>query len=216
VSVASHLGIKLDEYDARIRTFIPDYETMLETASALVPASARTIVDLGIGTGALSARCLEHAPHARVVGIDADVDILTVAAQRLGERLAPVAGSFLRTELPRCDAIVASFALHHVRTRAAKASLYRRVGAALSPAGRLILVDCHPAVERTLRARQREMWLAHLRRSYSPAKARGLLAAWSHEDVYVPLHAELALVAHGGMRGEVVWRRGAFAVIVAH
>jgi tRNA (cmo5U34)-methyltransferase len=215
VSVASHLGIRLDEYDARIRTFIPDYETMLGVAATLVPASARTIVDLGIGTGALSARCLEHAPDARVFGIDADAAILTVAAQRLGRRLTPIHGSFLRKELPRCDVMVASFALHHVRTPAAKASLYRRVRAALRRRGRLILVDCHPAVEPTLRAAQREMWLAHLRRSYSPAKARGLLAAWSREDVYVPLAAELALLKGSGLRGEVAWRRGAFAVIVA-
>jgi hypothetical protein len=26
MGVATHLGIKLGEYDARIRTFIPDYE----------------------------------------------------------------------------------------------------------------------------------------------------------------------------------------------
>src|SRR5215217_3110724 len=54
---AAHLGIDLVEYDARIRTFIPDYETMIEiAASALhmaVTRKAPTVVDLGIGTGAL-------------------------------------------------------------------------------------------------------------------------------------------------------------------
>ena len=53
MSVATHLGIDLAEYDARIRSFIPDYEEMLAVAAAAVPAQARTIVDLGIGTGAL-------------------------------------------------------------------------------------------------------------------------------------------------------------------
>ena len=56
MSVASHLGISVREYDRRIRTFIPNYEEMLdEAASALDPAAA-TIIDLGVGTGALSAR----------------------------------------------------------------------------------------------------------------------------------------------------------------
>jgi ubiquinone/menaquinone biosynthesis C-methylase UbiE len=215
MSVASHLGIRLDEYDARIRTFIPDYEAMLDVAAAMVPRGARTIVDLGIGTGALAARCVRRAPRARVVGIDADAGMLTVAARRLGARLTPVHGSFLRTPLPRCDAAVASFALHHVRTRDAKAALYRRVRATLRARGRLILVDCEPASDRALRAAQREAWLAHLRRAYAPAKARGLLAAWSHEDVYVPLESELTLLRESGLRPEVAWRRGAFAVIAA-
>src|SRR5713226_3203952 len=127
MGVATHLGIRLAEYDARIRTFIPDYEEMLDVAAAAVPARARTLVDLGIGTGALAARCLEIAPRARVVGIDVDPQILALAARRLRDRATLAAGTFLRTPLPSCDAVVASFALHHVRTRAAKAALYRRI-----------------------------------------------------------------------------------------
>jgi SAM-dependent methyltransferase len=125
MSVASHLGIKLSEYDQSIRTFIPDYEEMLGVAAAAVPARTRTIVDLGIGTGALSARCLESAPNARIAGIDMDPAILSLAAQRLGDRASFTIGTFLRTPLPPCDAVVASYSLHHVRTRSAKAALYR-------------------------------------------------------------------------------------------
>lgn len=215
MSVARHLGIRLEEYDARIRTFIPDYDTMLDVAASLVPRRTRTIVDLGVGTGALASRCLRHAPRARVVGIDADAEVLTLASRRIGRRLTAVAGSFLRTPLPRCDLVAASFALHHVRTRAAKAALYQRVRAALATGGRLIVVDCQPAVDRALRLVQREAWLAHLAESYPRAKARRLLAAWAREDVYVPLELEIALMGRSGLRAEVVWRRGAFAVIVA-
>jgi len=215
MSVASHLGIRLDEYDARIRTFIPDYETMLDAAAAVVPPDARTIVDLGIGTGAFAARCVRRATRARVVGIDADRAILSVAAQRLPGRLTPVSGSFLRAPLPKCDIVATSFALHHVRTRPAKAALYRRIRARLRARGRLIIVDCAPALDHALRSAQREAWLAHLRRAYSPAKARGLLAAWSREDTYVPLEIELNLLRRGGLRPDVLWRRGAFAVIVS-
>jgi trans-aconitate methyltransferase len=215
MSVAAHLGIRLSEYDARIRTFIPDYETMLDVAAAAIPRGARTIVELGIGTGALAARCLEQAPRARIVGIDADRDILALASRRLGDRLTIVAGSFLRTPLPACDAMVASFALHHVRTRTAKAALYRRMRAALRPRGRVVIVDCQPAFDRTLRAAQRDAWLTHLRASYTRAQARGLLAAWSREDVYVPLESEVALLARSGLRADIAWRRGAFAVLSA-
>jgi tRNA (cmo5U34)-methyltransferase len=215
MSVAQHLGIDLADYDARIRTFIPDYEEMLDVAAAAIPHGARTVVDLGVGTGALAARCLAAAPRARVFGIDLDPDILTMASRRLGRRATFAAGSFLRTELPRCDAAVSSFALHHVRTRAAKAALYRRLRAALRPGGLLLSVDCQPAADPGVRRVQRDAWIAHLRLAYSPARAARLLEAWSGEDVYVPLDAELELLRRSGFGVEVLWRRGAFAVLRA-
>lgn len=213
MGVASHLGIRLTEYDSRIRTFIPHYEEMLDVAAAAIPARTRTIVDLGIGTGALSSRCLTAAPGARTVGIDVDPDILALAGRRLGDRASLTTGSFLRAPLPACDALVASFALHHVRTRAAKASLYRRVRAALRPGGIFISVDSNPAVSTAVRRAQLDEWLAHLRRTYRAARARAIFEAWSHEDVYVPLDAEVGLLRSAGFRVELLWRRGAFAVL---
>jgi ubiquinone/menaquinone biosynthesis C-methylase UbiE len=215
VSVATHLGIALGEYDARIRTFIPDYEAMLDEAAALVSPEARTIVDLGTGTGALASRCLRRAGHARLVGIDADAGILKLAARRLGSRATFVCGSFLRATLPASDAIVASYALHHVRTRAAKAALYARVRASLSRGGVFITVDCHPASDRTLARRQRESWRTHLRTTYPPARADAFLTAWAKEDVYVPLADEIGLLLRSGLAAEVIWRKGSFAVLSA-
>ena len=215
MGVATHLGIKLTEYDSRIRTFIPHYEEMLDVAAAAIPPRARTIVDLGIGTGAMSARCLRTAPRARTVGIDVDPEILALASRRLGDRASLVTGTFLRTPLPACDALVASYALHHVRTRPAKKALYRRIHAALSPGGLFVCVDCYPALDRSVRRTQFDAWLAHLRHRYSPAQSRALLQAWSHEDVYVPLETDTALMHDCGFRVELLWRRGAFAVVRA-
>jgi hypothetical protein len=72
MSVAAHLGIPLREYDHRIRTFIPNYEAMLDEAARALGSGVGTIVDLGVGTGALSARCKRYVPNARIIGIDAD------------------------------------------------------------------------------------------------------------------------------------------------
>ena len=215
MGVATHLGIRLSEYDARIRTFIPFYEEMLDVAADAVPARARRIVDLGIGTGALAARCLARAPRAVVVGIDADADILAAAARRIGSRASFVVDSFLRAPLPSCDAVVASFALHHVRTRNAKRRLYRRIRSALRPGGVLVVVDCQPSRDSRVAGRQRDAWTAHLQRAYSARQARGFLRAWAAEDVYVPLEAEMDLMAGSGLDLAVVWRRDAFAVLVS-
>jgi tRNA (cmo5U34)-methyltransferase len=215
MSVASHLGIELAEYDQRIRTFIPAYEEMLDAAADAVDSRARTIVELGVGTGALAARCLKHAPKASVTGIDADPGILALAGRRLGRRARLHTANFVRAAIPRADVVVASFALHHVRTRGAKARLYQRVRAALRPGGLFISADCHPAADRARAGSQRDAWKTHLRGSYDAAEAESLLRAWGREDVYVPLDEELALLKRAGFSVDVSWRRGAFAVIVA-
>lgn len=198
----------------RIRTFIPGYEEMLEVAADAVPRSARTIVDLGTGTGALAERCLKKAPRAQLVGIDADGEILKLAERRLGKRACLLRGSFSRTSLPTCDAVVASLALHHIPTRSAKAGLYRRIRAALRPQGAFISVDCQPAANPRVAREQRQAWKTHLLSSYAAKQAAGLLAAWAQEDTYVPLEVELELLRKSGLHTEVLWRKGPFAVIL--
>lgn len=215
MSVAAHLGIDLAEYDARIRTFIPDYEEMLDVAASAVPRQARTIVDLGIGTGALSRRCLDRVPRARIVGIDADADVLTIAAQRLGPSASLVVGSFARTAIPSCDAAVSSLALHHIRTRAAKLTLFRRIRAATRSDGCFVSVDCYPSRDAALARVQHDTWRAHLRRTYDTRNTTALFRAWAGEDHYLPLETEMQLMSAAGFRPEVLWRKGAFAVLLA-
>jgi ubiquinone/menaquinone biosynthesis C-methylase UbiE len=144
VSVVSHLAVSPAQYDARIRSLIPLYDDLIaEVARALLHAARplRIVVDLGIGTGALARACLESASGARVWGIDADPDMMAIARTRLGRlsrRVTMTTGSFLNQALPSCDAIVASYSLHHIRTRRAKLAFYRRCYRALRPGGALI------------------------------------------------------------------------------
>jgi tRNA (cmo5U34)-methyltransferase len=216
MSVSAHLGIPLREYDHRIRTFIPNYEAMLDEAARALSSGVGTIVDLGVGTGALSARCKRYLPNARIIGIDADADMLPLARRRLGRDATLVHRNFVRDQLPPGDAYVASLALHHVRTKRAKRGLYSRIHLALRQGGVLVTADCHPSNDRSRWAEQRELWLDHLERSYTHRKAESLLRDWSNEDTYVPLAAELELLDSAGFSAtDVVWRVGAFAVIAA-
>ena len=138
MSVAQHLNIKLTEYDQRIRTFIPDYDEMLDEVAALITLVEKpqpAIIDFGIGTGALAARCLRAAPQARLTGVDADAEMLELARRRLAKKRTAQLdlrhGDFLTTTLPRCDAIVATLALHHIHAAAAKQQFYAKCYAAL-------------------------------------------------------------------------------------
>ena len=220
MSVASHLSIKVDEYDARIRTFVPYYELMLATiadALRLIGRESPTIVDLGVGTGALAAQCLAVRPAARVFGIDVDAAMLEFARVRLGARpnVELSVGNFLETPLPPCDAIVACVALHHVSTPKAKQTMYAACARALRPGGMLISGDCFPAIDAHLAARQRKQWLQHLEQFYSPAEAEGYLQAWAGEDTYFALEDESAWLRGAGLQPDVLWRADGFAVLAA-
>jgi tRNA (cmo5U34)-methyltransferase len=219
MAVSSHLKIDLGEYDARIRTFIPHYEEMLDAAVAALGGAGRpigTVVDLGTGTGALAHLVGKALTRARLVGIDEDPGMLAMAARRLPRRRTTlVHDSFLAAALPRCDAVTASFALHHVEHQQTKKALYRRIHAALRPGGVLVSADCNPSTNPALAATGRVLWRDHLALSYGRREAEAFLEAWSHEDFYLPLATELSLLRAVGLSPDVAWRRDSFAVIVA-
>jgi SAM-dependent methyltransferase len=220
MGVASHLGIRLADYDRQITRFIPWYAEMLDVAAEAASLSLRRagptrLLDLGIGSGALAGRCLRLNPRTRAVGIDMDEGILALAARRLGGRLLAVVGSFSTARYPRCDAVTASFALHHLRTRRAKARVYARCRGALRAGGRLVTVDRYLSSDREIDAADRAAWRAHLRQTYTARRADGFLRAWAKDDIHLPLDAELVLMRTAGLRPDVIWRRDGFAVIAA-
>jgi SAM-dependent methyltransferase len=221
MSVATHLALSPARYDARIRSLIPLYDELIsEVARALGHAArpVRIVVDLGIGTGALARACLERGPGVRVRGIDADPDMMAIARRRLGHlsrRVTMTTGSFLEEALPTCDAIVASYSLHHIRTPRAKLAFYRRCYRALRAGGVLINGDCAPASTPRGFARDLDLWFAHLGKTFgSRARGRRVYESWADEDVYLPLAEEIRLLERACFAVDVPWRRSPFAVIV--
>ena len=215
---AAHLGIKLADYDRAIRTFIPRYTAMLDAAAAALAVHApraALVVDLGTGSGALAGRVLKAVPSARVVGVDEDEGMLGLAQKRLRGRLTALVGNFLSTPVPRCHAITASFALHHIRTRRQKAALYGRCFRALRPGGVLVNADCCLASNSRRQAHDRSAWRDHLQETYGRSRAEGYLRAWAKEDFYFTLDDEIAMLKAAGFLVDVPWRHDSFAVVVA-
>ena len=217
--MAGHLGVAADDYDRTIRTFIPNYERMVATVvhwlDGHVPANG-LVVDLGAGTGALGAAVLEALPDVRVELVDIDPNMLEVAATRCAAHAGRfrVRHSRFQDELPRCHAVVASLALHHVATHAEKRELYRAVRDALEPGGLVVVADALIYPDGPERRRMIEDLFAHMARNgISASEAEGHLAQWAQEDFYVPLPDELRLIADAGFpRPEVFWRDGLIAV----
>ena len=208
-------------YDRRIRQLLPHYNELIGEAARALGYSLRRIrliVDLGVGTAALTSACLDEVPSARVWGLDEDPSMLAVAKARLGRRAsrAPlVEGSFLTTPLPACDAIVASYALHHIRSTRAKQSFYARCFRTLRRGGVLVSGDCAPASTDHGFEEELDAWIAHMAPSCGgSSKARRVYESWGDEDMYLPLAVEQRLLARAGFQVDVPWRRSPFAVMV--
>jgi ubiquinone/menaquinone biosynthesis C-methylase UbiE len=189
-------------------------DSLAAAVADTVPRRRATIVDLGIGTGSVVARCLKAVPGATVIGIDEDAGMLAAARERLRPRLTSIFGSYERVSLPACDAFVAALSLHHLPTRQRRLSLLRRCYRALRKGGVLISADCHPASSPRLQAAHRRDWLRHLEETYTPRESRAYLRAWAKEDFYVPLAEEIDLLERAGFNVDIAGRRHSFAVIV--
>jgi tRNA (cmo5U34)-methyltransferase len=217
--VAGHLGVAADEYDETIRAFIPGYERMLATVvhwlEGQVP-SGGLVVDLGAGTGGLSAAILDALPDVRVQLVDVDPDMLEIAARRC----SAYAGRFelrrarFEDDLPRSDAVVASLALHHVETHAEKRDLYEAIFNSLVAGGLVVVADALINPDGNERRRMLDDLYAHMgRNGISVTEAEAHFAAWQEEDFYVSLPDELGLLAAAGFRRpDVFWRDGFIAV----
>jgi tRNA (cmo5U34)-methyltransferase len=130
-----------DTYAALMAEEVPDFERLQsEVAAATSGIMARSILELGIGTGETARRVLPLHPGANVVGIDASDAMLRRARERLPE--ADLRVSRLEDALPSgpFDLVVTALAVHHL-DGAEKAALFRRVATALRRGGRFVLGD---------------------------------------------------------------------------
>jgi tRNA (cmo5U34)-methyltransferase len=217
-NVRRHLRLDIDEYDATIRRFIPGYEEMIDTAArAVAEAGPKWVLDLGAGTGALARAVLERTGQATVELLDVDEEMLIRARARMasfGSRARFTVGSFDET-LPACDAIMASLALHHVPTLEAKGALFARAREALRPGGILVNADVTMPAADPGRHAAYEGWADHLvSGGMERREAFDHFSAWSAEDTYFPLEAELDALDAAGFDARCLWRQGVSTVVV--
>lgn len=127
------------EYTALRRRLVPGYDRFYGSVVdvlALLPVAPRRILDLGAGTGLLSAQIAEAFPQASLELLDASAPMLAEARERLSGRVAAVHTVDMAGPLPEgpFDAIVSALAIHHL-SDGDKRALMVRVRARLAPGG---------------------------------------------------------------------------------
>ncbi|MGH2896853.1 MAG: class I SAM-dependent methyltransferase [Solirubrobacteraceae bacterium] len=128
------------DYDALRRRLVPDYDgfygAVAEALERAVSGEVRRVLDLGAGTGLLSAVVAEACPAARIELLDASEPMLALARRRLGDAVRAVHVADMSGDLPAgpFDAVVSALAIHHL-SHADKRALMGRIHGVLRPGG---------------------------------------------------------------------------------
>lgn len=132
-----------DRYLALMRQEVPDYGRLqTEVIQATRGVKARTILELGTGTGETTKRLLAEHPEAHLHGIDSSPEMLAVARSALGGHDTRLDLARIEDPLPRApfDLAVSALTVHHLDA-ADKAALFTRIADLLAPGGRFVLAD---------------------------------------------------------------------------
>ncbi|MEM9491848.1 MAG: class I SAM-dependent methyltransferase [Myxococcota bacterium] len=127
-----------DGYDADVRDeshpIRAGYDAVLSWVAAQVPDGSGVVVDLGSGTGNLAVRIT--APQ-RLICVDISADMSAIATDKLaGRPFELIQADLLECfdTLPTADAIVSTYAIHHL-TPDEKRVLFERCYERLAPDG---------------------------------------------------------------------------------
>ena len=138
---------EVDGYDADVADESnPIRDGYAATLAAVIAAAAAqpgdTVVDLGTGTGNLALRL---PPVARLVCVDISAGMLAAAREAAGrDRVRKADLLEFAERVPAADAIVSTYALHHL-TAGGKSPLLGALARALRPGGRLAYRRSHGA-----------------------------------------------------------------------
>jgi tRNA (cmo5U34)-methyltransferase len=135
-------------YDRTARASMPGYSDLHRTLIWGIPfVSTRSfrVLELGVGTGTLTAQILDGFPHAQLTGIDLSPQMITRARTKLRpyrDRFELSAGDLSKFEEGTYDVVVSALAIHHL-SDAEKWRLFRRVYRCLAPGGYFGDADDH-------------------------------------------------------------------------
>jgi len=157
-------------YDFDMDVWHPNRGKMASIVCEILPfknTENLKFMDLGVGTGYLSRRIIETFPNATIIAVDAAELMVEKAKIRLQNHLKQVTFQIStfqelpskETALSNLDAVVSSFALHHLY-REEKLTLFKYIRSILKPNGWFVNCDIFKTADAVLEARYR--YLHHM------------------------------------------------------
>jgi tRNA (cmo5U34)-methyltransferase len=152
-------------YDIDRSRLIPCCDAFYRWAIDLIPSRAKTIVDLGAGSGLLTQLIRDRFPEAHIHLIDFSGSMLELARKRLGgdARITFHQANYVTDSLPeQLCAVVSSLSIHHLED-SEKRAVFSRVHQSLLPRGVFINADQVAGPTPNLETRYKALWLERVR-----------------------------------------------------
>jgi tRNA (cmo5U34)-methyltransferase len=210
-------------YDRTARSSMPGYSDLHRTLLGGIPfvaTRAFRVLELGVGTGTLTALLLSEFPHAHVTGIDLSPRMIARAREKLErfhDRVQLIAGHISDFEERPYDAVLSALAIHHL-TDPEKWRLFRKIRRSLTPGGYFGDADDHLPEDSVFDIRYAQI-ASSLSQQGRPAGWSSPQEVWhEHEKFDHPctLDAELAALGRAGFSHVgVPWRFFGQAVVWA-
>ncbi len=180
-----------ESYLAMMREAVPGYDRLEDATVAATGVGAKSVLELGTGTGETARRVLDRHPDAQLIGVDASPGMVDVARDSLPpDRVKLVVGR-LEDPLPEgtFDLVVSALAVHHLEG-ADKADLFRRIASRLDSSGRLVLADVVEPIKPSYVVTAIDPEVDHpstLDEQLAWLEAAGLFpeVTWAHRDLVV-------------------------------
>jgi tRNA (cmo5U34)-methyltransferase len=163
------------QYTALRWRLVPEYDGFYGAVVDVLSVSEqppRRVLDLGAGTGLLSAAVLVAFPDVSIELLDGSEPMLAETAERLGRAVGAVHVADMAEPLPDgpFDAIVSALAIHHLRD-ADKRRLFARAREALAVGGVFVNAEQVAGPTDELMAIYTSMWERDSKSGTSPCGA---------------------------------------------
>jgi len=152
-------------YDRVSRKTVPCFDDFYRTVLELMPFAPDArfeVLDLGAGTGLLSAMIAERFPKAQLTLFDLTPEMMMIARQRLkplGRRVRFVTADFAAAASSKSyDAVVSALAIYHLPD-SGKRHLFSDIFKYLTPGGVFINADQAAGETAAIDRRSRDMWI---------------------------------------------------------
>jgi tRNA (cmo5U34)-methyltransferase len=208
------------DYDANRQFFIPLYETFYQSAISILNFNTPSpkILDLGAGTGLMSAYVLAAYPQAQITLIDQAEDMLNLAKQRFNgnENLSYITDDYISHVFEdKFDGIVSALSIHHLSDENKK-QLYKNCFSSLHDGGMFVNADQVLSSDPLIEDQIISIWHDFVKQS---GVSEDELAAFYHRtsfDQTTPLNDQLnCLVKLGFSKADCIFKYLNFAVFFA-
>lgn len=209
------------KYDEMIEKIVPYYHEQHDIILSLIPFSKDAkikVLDLGIGTGALSHLLLTYYPNSKIYGIDLSKNMIEVSKKRLKEfedRIVLSCGDIEEISFDDdYDIVVAGLSVHHL-TDEAKRNFFKKIYNSLKEGGVFIIRDLIKSESDRINDLYFKLWCDFEQKNGVDPKK--MSENFQEEDIPSTMENHIDWLKEAGFEDvDCVWKYCDFAIFAAY